>query len=60
MMERFGRGPGRVQGELKKRVKFYEGNLNSNLDDSFLKKYQDAKVKLETMYNHITEGIIIW
>ena len=45
---------------LEKRVKFYEDNLNSNSNNSSLKDYQDAKVKLETMYNHITEGIIIW
>ena len=48
------------RANLEKRVKFYEDNLNSNSDDSFLKEYQDAKVELETMYNHITEGIIIW
>ena len=44
---------------LEKRVKFHKDNLNSNSDDSFLKEYQEAKAKLETMYNHITEGIII-
>ena len=37
---------------------FYEDNLNSNSDDSFLKEYQETKAELETMYNHITEGII--
>ena len=47
------------RANLEKRVKFYEDNLNSKSDDSFLKEYQDAKVELETMYNHITEGIII-
>ena len=47
------------RANLGKRVKFYEDNLNSNSDDLFLKEYQDAKVELETMYNHITEGIII-
>ena len=44
---------------LEKRVKFYEDNLNSNLDNSFLKEYREAKAQLETMYNHVTEGIII-
>ena len=44
---------------LEKRVTFYEDNLNSNSDDSCLKEYQDAKVELETLYDHITEGTII-
>ena len=48
------------RANLEKRVKFYEDNLNSNSDNSFMKEYQDAKVELETMYNHITKGIIIW
>ena len=48
------------RANLEKRAKFYEDNLNSNSDDSFLKEYQEAKAKLETMYNHITDGIIQW
>ena len=46
------------RANLEKSVKFYEENLTSNSDDSFLKKYQEAKAELETMYNHIAEGII--
>ena len=48
------------RANLEKRLKCYEDNLNSNSDDSFLKEYQEAKAELETMYNHMTEGIIIW
>ena len=31
------------RANLQTRVKFYEDNLNSNSDDSFLKEYQEAK-----------------
>ena len=47
------------RANLEKRVKFYKDTLNSNSGDSFLKEYKKAKTELETMYNHITEGIII-
>ena len=46
------------KANLEKRVKLYEHNLNSNSDDSFWKKYQEAKAEFEITYN-ITEGIII-
>ena len=29
------------------------------MGNSFLKEYQEAKAEFETMYNHITEGIVI-
>ena len=45
----------RVHGKLRKKINFYEDNLTSNSEESFVKEYQEAKAK---PFDNVTESII--
>ena len=41
---------------MEKRVKFYEDNLLSDLDDGCLQEYHEAEAELNQLYNDIRAG----
>ena len=44
---------------LEAEVKVLNGLLSSTADESIKSKYEEAKAKLESLYDYITEGIIL-